>query len=63
MVAGGFAGLVAQTVTYPMDVMRRRMQTYDGGAENKKLYTSVYAGVRQILREEVRTQALKSVRL
>ena len=27
LLAGGFAGLVAQTCTYPLDVVRRRMQT------------------------------------
>eukprot|EP00042_Codosiga_hollandica_P038381 m.311917 g.311917 ORF g.311917 m.311917 type:complete len:242 (+) comp55377_c0_seq6:498-1223(+) len=27
VVSGGFAGLVAQSMTYPLDIMRRRMQT------------------------------------
>lgn len=30
MLAGGFAGLFAQSVTYPLDIVRRRMQVMPG---------------------------------
>jgi len=47
--AGGLAGLIAQTFTYPMDVLRRRMQTFDGVGSR---YSSVTAGLREIVAEE-----------
>jgi len=48
LVAGGFAGVLAQTVTYPLHIVRRRMQVHIsvGGAE--PLYTSMWAGLREI---------------
>mmetsp|Transcript_8239 Transcript_8239/g.24738 ORF Transcript_8239/g.24738 Transcript_8239/m.24738 type:complete len:294 (+) Transcript_8239:177-1058(+) len=53
--AGAVAGLVAQTFVYPFDVVRRRMQTYDGPG---KLYKSALDGLRTIAREEGVTRGL-----
>eukprot|EP00042_Codosiga_hollandica_P051353 m.628979 g.628979 ORF g.628979 m.628979 type:complete len:412 (+) comp58268_c2_seq1:1598-2833(+) len=50
LVAGGFAGLVAQTATYPLDVVRRRMQT--DGMLSRRAGFGVLGTVRQIWRTE-----------
>lgn len=47
--AGAIAGLVAQTFVYPLDVVRRRMQTWDGPG---RLYASPLDGLRTIARDE-----------
>jgi hypothetical protein len=49
VVAGATAGLVAQTVVYPFDVIRRRSQTHTGPG---KAYRSVWAAFTTIAREE-----------
>ena len=51
LVAGGISGAVAQTITYPMDVLRRRFQVKEmspgmGG------YSSIGEAIRKMLREE-----------
>eukprot|EP00123_Amoebidium_parasiticum_P010857 comp20364_c0_seq1/m.25723 comp20364_c0_seq1/g.25723 ORF comp20364_c0_seq1/g.25723 comp20364_c0_seq1/m.25723 type:complete len:298 (-) comp20364_c0_seq1:322-1215(-) len=47
--SGAAAGVVAQTVVYPFDVIRRRTQTHTGA---KPLYNSVLDAFRTIIREE-----------
>ena len=46
---GALAGVVAQTVTYPGDVVRRRMQT-NGVGGTDKVYTSTVDCIRKIAR-------------
>ncbi|CBH15511.1 mitochondrial carrier protein, putative [Trypanosoma brucei gambiense DAL972] len=46
IVAGGFAGLVAQSATYPLDIVRRRMQVTPGR------YRGVFHALRVIYKEE-----------
>ncbi|ORC93161.1 putative mitochondrial carrier protein [Trypanosoma theileri] len=52
MVAGGFAGLVAQSATYPLDIVRRRMQVSPGR------YRGVFHALRSIYKEEGLAQGL-----
>lgn len=52
LMAGGFSGLVAQSVTYPLDIVRRRMQV------TPNRYPSVGAALRTIYREEGFKQGL-----
>lgn len=52
-VSGAFAGLVAQSVTYPLDVARRRMQVDSSGK-----YKEVTSTIVSILREEGIRQGL-----
>ena len=47
LAAGGCAGFVAQTVTYPLHVVRRRMQVHGGG-----IYAGVWEGLRDIYAKE-----------
>lgn len=46
MGCGGLAGLLAQTFTYPFDVLRRRAQT------GRQPYGNVFVGIVQLAREE-----------
>lgn len=51
LICGGFAGAIAQTVTYPFDVIRRRMQvTYS--PESKFKYKSSFDAARQIVKND-----------
>lgn len=52
LVAGGFSGLVAQSTTYPLDIVRRRMQVTPGR------YNGVIDALRTILKEEGLRQGL-----
>jgi len=46
LVLGGFAGLVAQSATYPLDIVRRRMQVH------QPPYRSIAAALTDIVRNE-----------
>mmetsp|Transcript_13565 Transcript_13565/g.16836 ORF Transcript_13565/g.16836 Transcript_13565/m.16836 type:complete len:148 (-) Transcript_13565:844-1287(-) len=51
LLCGAFAGLIAQTVTYPGDTVRRRMQT-NGMKGEAKLYSSSIDCTKKIIRNE-----------
>mmetsp|Transcript_1319 Transcript_1319/g.2198 ORF Transcript_1319/g.2198 Transcript_1319/m.2198 type:complete len:249 (+) Transcript_1319:562-1308(+) len=46
---GALSGLMAVNVVYPFDVVRRRMQTYEGGG---RLYKTPFHAIATIVREE-----------
>lgn len=48
-IQGGAAALIAQTVGYPIDVLRRRLQT--GGAEVRARYPGILSGLTALYRE------------
>merc|ERR1712173_255248 len=50
MLCGAIAGMGAQTLTYPGDLVRRRMQA--NGMQGKKVYSSAWHCVRQVIRLE-----------
>jgi solute carrier family 25 protein 42 len=52
LMAGGFAGVAAQTATYPLHIVRRRMQVHISEGASAPLYTSVWAGLRTIYATE-----------
>ncbi|CAJ1012525.1 putative Mitochondrial carrier protein [Leishmania naiffi] len=52
LMAGGFAGLLAQSATYPLDIVRRRMQVTPGR------YSSVISALQTVYREEGIRQGL-----
>ncbi|PVU91282.1 hypothetical protein BB559_004199 [Furculomyces boomerangus] len=51
LVCGALAGCVAQTITYPLDVLRRKMQVASMPGMNLT-YTSTWDAAKQILRQE-----------
>ena len=57
---GAIAGLVAQTTTYPLDTIRRRMQA-DGVVEEPNKYTSIRKTVKEILKAEGKRGFFKGV--
>jgi len=52
LIAGGFSGLIAQSVTYPLDIVRRRNQVYPGR------YSGLVSALREIYRHEGLQQGL-----
>jgi solute carrier family 25 protein 42 len=59
LAAGAVAGLIAQTATYPLHIVRRRMQVHGAGA-----YPSVVEGLKEIyVREGVANGLFKGVGL
>jgi len=61
MTAGLVAGMLAQTCVYPLDVVRRRMQTHEGA---KALYRGPIDALRTIAREEgIRTGLFRGLSL
>eukprot|EP00040_Diaphanoeca_grandis_P033676 m.206714 g.206714 ORF g.206714 m.206714 type:complete len:669 (-) comp32964_c0_seq1:31-2037(-) len=73
LACGGFAGLVAQTTTYPLHVVRRRMQVHEKNlTTGEKIYavnskninfTSVWATLRNIYITEGKAGLFKGVTL
>lgn len=51
IIRGGIAGMMAVTVTYPTDLLRRRMQM-QGFDSSVPQYTSTMDAIKQILREQ-----------
>lgn len=51
LTAGGLSGLISQTITYPGDTIRRRMQT-NGIGGKEKLYTSTIDCAKKIWKNE-----------
>jgi hypothetical protein len=51
MVSGAIAGIVAQSLMYPGDTLRRRMQTNGIGGE-KRVYTTTWHCVKETMRKE-----------
>ncbi|KAF9108069.1 hypothetical protein BGX27_008497 [Mortierella sp. AM989] len=51
LLCGALAGSIAQTITYPLDVLRRRMQVTQMESVSYK-YSSTWDGVKQIIRNE-----------
>lgn len=49
---GAFAGFVGQSATYPLDIVRRRMQTDGTQGERNPEYRTIVSTVRSILRNE-----------
>lgn len=64
LIAGGFAGVTAQTATYPLHVVRRRMQVHISKGGSSPLYSSIWAGMRTIyMTEGVKNGLFKGVTL
>jgi len=57
-VSGAFAGAVAQTVSFPIELVRRRMQTRGFGASAGQ---TKYAGVADCVRDVVRTGGVRAL--
>ncbi|KAF9170887.1 hypothetical protein BGX20_008376 [Mortierella sp. AD010] len=51
LLCGALAGSIAQTITYPLDVLRRRMQVTQMAGVSYK-YSSTWDGVKKILKQE-----------
>jgi len=51
---GGAAGTVAMTITFPCDVVRKRLVIQGSGLENKS-----YTGIIDVVRQTAKTEGLK----
>ena len=49
---GAVSGLVAQSATYPLDVVRRRMQVQSSSSATGHVYTGVWQAMRLITKDE-----------
>ena len=49
---GAISGLVAQSATYPLDVVRRRMQVQSSSSATGHVYTGVWQAMRLITKDE-----------
>jgi solute carrier family 25, member 42 len=64
LLAGGFAGVLAQTMTYPLHIVRRRMQVHISAGGTEPLYSGMWAGLRTIYTTEgVKNGLFKGVTL
>ena len=51
MLAGALAGITAQTITYPGDTVRRRMQSNGMGGE-KRMYNNSWHCTKMVVKKE-----------
>ena len=51
LLCGAIAGFVSQTVSYPVDTVRRRLQL-QGSVVGEKMYSSAFDCIRQIYKSE-----------
>eukprot|EP00027_Filamoeba_sp_ATCC50430_P009803 CAMPEP_0168560138 /NCGR_PEP_ID=MMETSP0413-20121227/10898_1 /TAXON_ID=136452 /ORGANISM="Filamoeba nolandi, Strain NC-AS-23-1" /LENGTH=187 /DNA_ID=CAMNT_0008591415 /DNA_START=448 /DNA_END=1011 /DNA_ORIENTATION=+ len=52
LLCGGFAGAIGQTVSYPLDVVRRQMQTSGFKEGHGLVHTSTWSALRTIVQKE-----------
>lgn len=57
---GSISGLIAQTLTYPLDIVRRRMQT-DGAHENSLVLSRKYTSVVETIKFVYKTEGYRGL--